>query len=308
MSQSTDRILMVRPATFRSNEQTTANNYFQQVKAVDANTDLLAEAQREFDALVQLLRSHGVQVGVVQDNDRYDTPDALFPNNHVSFHKGGTQVSYSMYAPNRRQERELPLTDVLQTLGVAMGEKHSLAFFEKANIYLEGTGSLVLDRANGIAYASLSGRTHREALLHWCQLMGFKPMMFRSFHSVQSVRQPIYHTNVMMCVGSHFAVLCAMCIDNEAERHSVVDELEDTGHHIIYINEEQMGRFAGNMLELKNSHGETLIVMSQSAHDILTADQLNRLSSFGKLIAADLHIIEEHGGGSARCMIAEVFV
>jgi hypothetical protein len=307
MNQSTSHVLMVRPAAFRMNEQTAVNNYYQQAQTQMHHDEALANAQIEFDQLRKTLENVGITVTVVQDTAMPETPDSVFPNNWVSFHENSALVHYSMFAQNRRAERKLDLLSALQQHGINYSENISFTEFENESKYLEGTGSMVLDRANGIAYASLSERTHADLVALFCTKMNFTPIIFHAFHTVQNARKPIYHTNVMMCVGSHFAVLCRSCIDNEAERALVEKSLTSSGKEIIYITEEQVNEFAGNMLELKNAAGEKFIVMSSRAYQCLQPAQLTALKKFGTLLHSPLHTIETQGGGSARCMIAEVF-
>lgn len=307
MKQSTSHVLMVRPAAFKMNEQTAVNNYYQQAQAQMSNEQALANAQMEFDLLHKTLVNAGITVTIIEDTPEPETPDAIFPNNWVSFHENSALVHYSMFAQNRRAERKLDLLSALQQHGINYSENISFTEFENESKYLEGTGSMVLDRANGIAYASLSERTHADLVALFCTKMNFTPIIFHAFHTVQNARKPIYHTNVMMCVGSKFAVLCSSCIDNAAERDMVIDSLASAEKEIIYITEQQVNEFAGNMLELKNNAGDTLIVMSSRAYESLLPEQIAALSKYGTLLHSPIPTIETQGGGSARCMIAEVF-
>jgi hypothetical protein len=298
--QSTSHILMIRPVNFGFNEQTAESNAFQNsaAKTDDAN----AIARREFDAMVKLLRANGVDVTVVDDTPEPYTPDSIFPNNWVSFHSDGQVFLYPMQAQNRRLERR---EDIINGLEDNFAVKHviDLSRFEDEGKFLEGTGSMVLDRENQIAYACISPRTDRDVLELFCKEAGYKPV---TFDAVDEKGQAIYHTNVLMCLGSGFATICIDSIANPHEKVMVKESLWSTQKEIIDISFEQMNHFAGNMLEVKNKDGETLIVMSKSAHDALREDQKKVLSGYGKLVYADISTIESLGGGSARCMMAEV--
>ncbi len=307
MKQSTSTILMVRPSTFRFNEQTAINNYYQhEILDID-NRSALACALSEFDEFVTILKNALVDVLVVQDTVLPETPDALFPNNWISFQQNDWIIEYSMFAPNRRQEKQLDIHSVLQKNGFNYKNKFSFSSFEIENKFLEGTGSMVLDRINRIAYASLSERTHPDLVEIFCRKMDYAAVVFHSFQTNNMERKPIYHTNVMMGVGEHFAVICADAIDDEEQRKMVLQKLAATGHEIIYITEQQMNEFAGNMLELKTTNNETLIVMSTRAFSSLNDEQKWRLDVYGRIVHCDLSTIETLGGGSARCMIAEIF-
>ncbi len=298
---------MVRPATFRMNEQTAINNFYQKPTNVLNNTMALNNALKEFDALVSELKNVGIEVIVAQDTTLPETPDALFPNNWVSFHENQTRVLYSMYAENRRTEKLLDIKSPLDAAGFIFHNEVSFSAFEEENKFLEGTGSLVLDRKNRIAYASISERTNEELVNLFCQKLNYEPVLFHSFQTIDNARKPIYHTNVMMCIGERFAVLCVDCIDSTNERERVIERLGRTGHEIIFISEKQVNQFAGNMLELENKHGEKIIAMSTQAFSCLENIQRLKLSTFGKIIHSDISTIETLGGGSARCMIAELF-
>ncbi|MES2428217.1 MAG: arginine deiminase-related protein [Bacteroidota bacterium] len=298
--QATSNLLMIRPVSFGFNEQTAGSNAFQ-TRSVDQQ-QVQANALAEFDGLVKVLRDNLVNVTVIEDTLYPHTPDSVFPNNWVSFHANGDVYLYPMQAENRRLERR---EDIINTLEDNFTVKHvfDLSHFEHDNQFLEGTGSMVLDRDNKIVYACLSPRTNENVLAQFCAQTGYKPV---SFQAVDENGLAIYHTNVLMCVGSNFSVICLDSISNVIEKESVIKSLKDTGKQIIAITFDQMNHFAGNMLEVKNTDGDTLIVMSQSAYQSLTYEQKAVLSSFGKLIYADIHTIETNGGGSARCMIAEV--
>jgi len=298
--QSTSHILMIRPVNFGFNEETAASNAFQNRNA-DKN-GVNERAQREFDGMVNILRENGVDVTVIDDTPEPYTPDSIFPNNWVSFHADGGIFLYPMQAENRRLERR---EDIIARLEDCFAVKHiiDLSRFEHDNKFLEGTGSMVLDRGNKIAYACISPRTDREVLNLFCEQAGYKPI---SFNAIDQHGKAIYHTNVLMCIGSKFAVICLDSIPNPAEKIAITDSLKSTKKEIVDISFVQMNQFAGNMLEVKNNKGETLIVMSQNAYNALDQLQKTTLEKLGKMIYADINTIETNGGGSARCMMAEV--
>ncbi|WP_184549716.1 citrulline utilization hydrolase CtlX [Mucilaginibacter sp. FT3.2] len=299
-NQSTSNILMIRPVSFGFNEQTAASNAFQNR---DADQQAVQDkALAEFDHFVKTLEHHGVSVTVVNDTPLPHTPDSIFPNNWVSFHSDGTIFLYPMQAENRRLERrEDIITDLEDKFKV--GHIIDLSRFEADHRFLEGTGSMVLDRANKIAYACLSPRTDKEVLDLFCEQAGYTAI---SFEATDEHSKAIYHTNVLMCVGSKFAVICADSIPNPHERIVVLESLKSTQKEVVEISFEQMNQFAGNMLEVKNKTGETLIVMSKNAFSSLTEEQKLSLEKYGKLVYADINTIETNGGGSARCMMAEI--
>jgi hypothetical protein len=299
-NQSTFTILMIRPVNFGFNEETAASNAFQ--KKHTAKDDINALAQSEFDRMVNLLRANNVDVMVVDDTMEPGKPDSIFPNNWVSFHADGNIFLYPMQAENRRLERR---EDIIAKLEDRFAVKHviDLSRFELEDKFLEGTGSMVLDRENKVAYACISPRTDREVLRVFCGQTGYQAI---TFDAVDEKAQAIYHTNVLMCIGSSFAVICMDSIPNPHEKIVIKESLVSTKKEIIEISFEQMNQFAGNMLEVKNKAGETLIVMSASAYDALDDGQKNSLQKYGRLVYADISTIENAGGGSARCMMAEV--
>jgi len=302
---------MIRPVNFRFNEQTAVNNYYQKVLEDVNPAEIQHRARREFDMFVEKLRSKGVRVIVIDDTPVPETPDSIFPNNWVSFHEDGRIGLYPMYAPNRRLERRHEIFDLLRTeYGLNVGQIVDLSESEKKHKFLEGTGSMVLDRNNRIAYAALSERTEKDLFKTFCSRFDFKPVSFTAYQSVGDDRLPIYHTNVMMCVGDTFAVLCADCIDDVAEREAVIGSLEGNGKEVVLITEEQVQRFAGNMLEVcaYDSPEIKYLVMSGSAYASLSAEQRTTLSRHCELLHSSLDTIEALGGGSARCMMAEVFL
>lgn len=299
-NQSTSHLLMIRPVNFGFNEETAESNSFQNK---DKNQRLVQEkALAEFNGFVEVLCKNGVDVTVIDDTPQPYTPDSIFPNNWVSFHSDGNVFLYPMQAENRRLERR---EDIINDLEDKFKVHHivDLSRYEEQDKFLEGTGSMVLDRENKIAYACLSPRTDREVLDVFCEQSGYRAVCF---DAVDENGKAIYHTNVLMCVGSKFAVICLESIANPHERVVVSELLISTKKEIIDISFEQMNQFAGNMLEVKSLHGDTLIVMSESAYKSLDDEQIEALSRYGKLVYADIHTIENNGGGSARCMMAEV--
>lgn len=299
---------MIRPVAFRMNEQTAVNNYYQKVLDGLLPATVNAKAQAEFDAYVEKLRSVGINVIVVDDTLDPDTPDSIFPNNWVSFHETGDVVLYPMFAENRRLERREDILDTLEEKGFVISEIMDYTSAEEDNIFLEGTGSIILDRANEIAYCALSPRADEELFIEFCEDFEYNPIIFEAFQTVNGERKHIYHTNVMMCIAETFAVICADCIDDKAERKMVLNSLKDSGKEIILISEDQVNNFAGNMLQVKGANEELFLVMSNAAYQSLTKDQIAKIEKHCKIVYASLDIIEACGGGSARCMMAEVFL
>ena len=305
--QITDTLMMIRPVSFYMNEQTAVNNYYQKKLEGLSNEQVQDKALSEFDGFVAKLRTAGVNVEVFDDTPDPSTPDSIFPNNWVSFHESGKVWLYPMYAINRRLERR---EDLLESLSEKFEIESVDGFldWEMDNKFLEGTGSLILDRQNKIAYAAISERTNPDVLADFMEKTGYTVVSFIANQTVNGQRLPIYHTNVMMCLGESFAVICADCIDDEKERQCVIDSLEKTNKEIVYITEEQKGRFAGNMLQVQNATGDKFVVMSRAAFTSLTEEQKEQLSKHGQLLHSSLDTIEALGGGSARCMMAEVFL
>ncbi len=302
-TQTTDTLLLVRPYHFRKNEQTAVNNYFQEEVAGD---DITERAQREFDRFAQRLADHNINTLIMQDDGRYDTPDSIFPNNCISFHKR-TAVCYPMFAENRRRERQLNYLQTLDGWGLHFDDIIDYTAHEEENRFLEGTGCLILDRINRVAYCSLSPRADAGIVHQFCLDLGYDSFIFEASQTVDGERKPIYHSNVMMAIGTSFAVICLESIDNRYLREEMVRRLEDGGRQIITITEQQMQHFAGNILEVKSITGKPHIIMSSQAYAHFTAAQIQQLQDFGEIIHAPLDTIETAGGGSARCMLAEVF-
>ncbi|WP_333600871.1 citrulline utilization hydrolase CtlX [Flavobacterium sp.] len=308
MKQTTNAILMIRPVAFRMNEQTAVNNYYQKVLDGLSTETVNAKAQAEFDAFVNKLRKVGVNVVVVEDTLEPNTPDSIFPNNWISFHENGDVVLYPMFAENRRAERREDILDILEDDGFEINQIMDYTLAEEDNVFLEGTGSLLLDRENGKAYCALSPRADEELMIEFCEDFEFTPVIFEAFQTVNGERKLIYHTNVMMCLGDTFAVICADCIDDKKERKMVLDSLRGDDKEIILITEDQVNNFAGNMLEVKGKNDERFLVMSESAYKSLTKKQIAQLEAHVEIIHSSLDTIEACGGGSARCMMAEIFL
>ena len=306
MNQSTSSVFMVRPHSFRKNEETATNNHYQRDISQASPEEIIERAQEEFDGLAAQLTAAGIEVVVFDEAEPHKTPDALFPNNWISTHADGTVALYPMFAPNRRTERREDVPLVLEyQFGFDVRQIIDFTEFESHNKFLEGTGSIVLDRVNRKAYAALSDRTDARALEHFCDQLDFEPVAFQAFQTVDNQRLPIYHTNVMMSIGSGYAVVCLDCIDSDDERKQVVDAIAQDGLELIAITEEQVNQFAGNMLELTGDEGPVL-VMSASAYQSLVPGQIEKLQQHTTLLHAPLPTIETCGGGSARCMIAEI--
>ncbi len=308
MQQTTNTILMIRPISFRTNEQTAVNNYYQKVLDNLLPETVNLKAQEEFDAYVEKLRSIGVNVVVEDDTLAFDTPDSIFPNNWISFHESGDIGIYPMFAENRRHERREDIYETLEKQGFTINNIVDYTSAETENLYLEGTGSLALDRENRIAYCALSPRADEELFIEFCEDFEYTPVMFTANQTVNGDRKAIYHTNVMMCLAETFAVICLVSIDDKKERKSVLKYLKETKKEVIAISEEQVAKFAGNMLQVKGTDDKLYLIMSQAAYDSLSKDQITRIEKHCSIMSSSLDIIEACGGGSARCMMAEVFL
>ncbi|WKN41183.1 citrulline utilization hydrolase CtlX [Tunicatimonas pelagia] len=307
--QLTDTLLMIRPVKFGYNVETAINNHYQRELGDVLPEEIQHRALAEFNQFVDVLRQQGVNVITVDDTAEKETPDSIFPNNWISFHQDGTVVTYPMWAPNRRKERR---DDILSTLikehRYAIRRKIDYSYFEAEEKFLEGTGSMVLDRQNRIAYACVSPRTHLHLLSEFCQEFGYRPIVFIASQMINEGFAEIYHTNVMMSIGEDFAIFCADALKNTWEQKDIVKIIRDTGKEVIFISEEQCNHFAGNMLQVKNQQNEQLLVMSSQAYRSLTKNQLNQLEQYTDIVHSPLSTIEACGGGSARCMMAEIFL
>ena len=301
--QTTDTVLMIEPVAFGYNEQTAVNNYFQ----VQQEGNVQEKALREFNSFVEKLRSKGITVITIKDTISPKTPDSIFPNNWVSFHRDGKVVLYPMFAENRRLERRQDILELIKSQ-FKVEEIIDLSASERDNHFLEGTGSMIFDHDNKIAYGSVSLRLDEDLFRKFCAEFGFRPVVFHSYQTAGEERLPIYHTNVMMCVADKFVVICLDCIDDELEREKVIETIKNSGKELIEISEEQMQNFAGNMLQVHNNLGEKFLVMSLSAYRSLKPEQVAAIEKYCEIIYSDLETIETNGGGSARCMLAEVFL
>ncbi|WP_178984461.1 citrulline utilization hydrolase CtlX [Winogradskyella helgolandensis] len=307
MQQTTNTILMIRPVSFRMNEQTAVNNYFQEDLGYK-NAEINTKAQVEFDAFVEKLRSVGINVVVEEDDKLNDTPDSIFPNNWVSFHANGDVAKYPMFAENRRRERRDEVFVRLEEEGFVIENIVDYTSAEHEGFFLEGTGSMALDRENRIAYCALSARADEELFIEFCEDFEYTPVIFIANQTVEGKRLPIYHTNVMMCLAETFTVICLDTIDDKKERKNVVKHLKQDGKEIISITEDQMHQFAGNMLQLRGENDQRYLVMSEAAHNSLTKTQIANIEKHCPILSSSLETIETCGGGSARCMMAEVFL
>ncbi len=308
MQQITNTVLMVKPFNFRLNEQTSINNHYQKKIANTLEATINKNAQKEFDNFVLLLKNNGVQVIVVNDTDEFNTPDAIFANNWISFHQNGTVAIYPLFAENRRLERREDVLEIVEKEGFLINDVIDYSEAENEGIFLEGTGSMVLDRVNRKAYCSLSERTDEELFIEFCEDFEYTPVIFNANQTINNKREAIYHTNVMLCVGTTFAVVCLTAIDDKKERKNVVKHLKEDGKKIIEITEEQLTNFAGNMLQVLGNNNESFLVMSSAALNSLTDSQKAKINNHCKIIATPLTTIETCGGGSARCMLTEIFL
>ena len=305
MKQITNNIMMIEPVSFNYNTETAINNYYQINNTAISKEEIQQKALKEFKGFVSLLRSKNINVIVFKDTETPKTPDSIFPNNWVSFHIDGEIVLYPMYAKNRRLERR---NDIIQKLkdDFIVTKINDFSYYESQELYLEGTGSMILDRENKICYAAISDRTNKNIVNDFCNQLNFKPILFTSNQDVRGKRLAIYHTNVMMCVTTNFAIVCLDSIDCNEEKDRVIDILNETKKEIISISEEQTNKFAGNMLEVEGD--KKYLVMSKSAYSCLTENQIKKINKYCEILYSDLSTIEDYGGGSARCMMAEIFL
>ncbi len=298
--QNANHLLMIKPLHFGFNKETATNNFFQNNVAGNHQK----KALQEFNAFVYLLRKNKVLVSVIDDNKDVVTPDAIFPNNWISFDEENGIFLYPMFAKSRRLERDEKIINQIKQL-FPNQKITDLSLFEKENKFLEGTGSMVLDRVNKIAYACISPRTNIEVLNKFCDLVNYSSCIFTS---TDKKSKEIYHTNVMMCIADKFVVICLDSIKNEEERNKVVTSFQQTNHEIIDISFEQMSHFAGNMLEVRNTDLEIFLVMSTQALSALNDEQLTKINKYDKILAPTISTIETIGGGGVRCMLAEIFL
>jgi len=291
---------MIKPIKFGYNEQTANSNSFQVLEKENDTNNIQERALREFNDLASKLKEKEIDVTIIEDTSKPHTPDSIFPNNWISFHENNTMVLYPMLAENRRRERR---TDIITHFLKEYQTVIDLSQQEENSFFLEGTGSIVFDYENKIAYAAISPRTNKNLVYELCKQVNYTPIVFTALDSTNAA---IYHTNVLMCVGTTFAVLCAESIPNQIEQHQILQSLENTKHEIITISIEQMNSFAGNMYQLFNKNMQSIILMSEQAYLSLTKEQVNQLKKHGELVYSPLYTIEKYGGGSARCMIADI--
>ncbi len=308
MKQATNSILMIRPVAFRMNEQTAVNNYYQKVLDEMLPSTVQSKAKAEFDTFVEKLKDIGVNVIVVEDTLEPNTPDSIFPNNWVSFHQNGNVGLYPMFAENRRLERREDIFDILEEKEFQINNFIDYTSAEQEGLYLEGTGSLVLDRVHKKVYCALSPRADEDLLIEFCEDFEYTPVIFKAYQTVDGERMQIYHTNVMMCLAPSFAVVCLSSIDDKKERENLKRHLKEDGKEIINITEVQVNNFAGNMLTVYGKNDKEYIVMSESAYNCLTKNQIVTLEKYATILYSNVGTIEACGGGSARCMMAEVFL
>ena len=301
--QTTSNILMVRPANFGFNTETASNNAFQTQDTAYSTQEIIEKAKVEFDNFVNVLKARAVNIMVADDSVVPKKPDAIFPNNWLTMHEDGTMFLFPMFAALRRLERNEEIIQMLENQYVVKKKIH-LEHYEGVQKYLEGTGSMILDRTHEIVYACLSLRTDLELLDEYCDLIHYKRIAFRA---VDSEGQDIYHTNVMMAMGETFVVICLDTVINDAERMNLIKHFELTNKEIIEISLEQMMQFAGNMLQVRNDFDETFLVMSKQAYSSLNPSQIAHIQRHTEILYSDIKIIETFGGGSARCMMAEIF-
>ena len=299
---------MIRPVSFRMNEETAINNYYQKVVDTLTPETVQFKALQEFDAFVEKLKDKGVNVIVINDSKETDTPDSIFPNNWVSFHQNGDVGLYPMFAENRRLERREDVLEALESKGFEIENIIDYTAAEKASVFLEGTGSLLLDRVNQKAYCALSPRADEDLFIEFCEDFEYTPVPFIANQTVNGERLPIYHTNVMMCLAEDFAVVCLDCIDDKKERKNLLSHLKEDGKRVIAISESQVTNFAGNMLQVLGENNKRYLVMSKSAYESLSKQQVTDIEKYCEIIYSSLDTIEACGGGSARCMMAEVFL
>ena len=306
MEKYVNSILMIRPSSFRKNIQTSKNNFFQKKIKPEKKQNILEQSIKEFDRLVSKLINCGFKVYTFQDDLKNDTPDSIFPNNWITFHHNKTIALFPMYAKNRRLERDQRVLEFLESKNLIFNEIYNYSEAENDGIFLEGTGSMVLDRINKKAYCSLSERTDCGLLIEFCEDFKYIPIIFNSYHNVNMKRKPIYHTNIMMCMAIKYCIICLNSIDCNEEKKSIINSLTDDKKEIIEISEYQLELFAGNMIELINEKGSFLF-MSESAYKALDKNQINKISKYSNIIYSPVSTIESFGGGSVRCMIAEIF-
>ncbi len=299
--QTANAIMMIRPVKFGFNEETAISNVFQQKDKTD-EVDIQSAAIKEFDEFVSLLRKQNIEVVTFEDTPVPHTPDSIFPNNWISTHQDGTVILYPMMAPSRRMERRADIIDSLENIyHFKVNRQLDYSHFENEGKYLEGTGSIVFDYANKIAYANISDRTEAAILQEVCLELDYEMVAFRA---VDKKGKDIYHTNVVMCIGEAFATICLQAIPDDDQRQMVKNKLLLTNHEIVDINYDQLYAFAGNMIQVRNMQEQNFIILSQTAFDTLDEKQKKILRKNGTLLPVSIPTIEKYGGGSVRCMVA----
>ena len=301
-----NRVLMIEPVSFQLNKETAVNNYYQKEDKSIPLEQIQENALKEFLSLKRTLENSGIEVIAIKDTPKPITPDALFPNNWISFHNKNKAILYPMFAKNRRQERRMDVFEILKAKSLNFTTIIDYTSFEKENIFLEGTGAMVLDRKNKIAYCSLSSRATKSLFLKFCNENAYKPIAFTSYQTVNNIRMPIYHTNVMMSIGGNYAMICLDAIDDVSEREMVKQSLLHSDKEIIYLTENQIANFAGNTLQLKGKN-TNVIILSEQAKNSLTEKQIHQIEKYGKMVSVAIPTIEKFGGGSVRCMLAELY-
>jgi len=298
---------MIRPKHFNFNIETAENNHFQKKDERLSNEKILKKATSEFDKMVLQLLKNKIDVTVFDDKKEIVTTDSVFPNNWISFHQNGLVFIYPMFSENRRKEKR---KDILEKLDDGYEIKKIIDFssYEMDSVFLEGTGSMILDRQNRICYASLSERTNKIAIKKFCEKALYTPIIFKSYQKINDDKSLIYHTNVMMCVAEEYVLICLDSVHSEDDKNNIISTIKNTQKEIIEISEKQCNSFAGNMLQVTNKINEKFLIMSSSAYNSLEKEQRIKLLKYNKIIHSDLSLIEKLGGGSARCMIAENFL
>ncbi len=299
---------MIRPVNFRMNEQTAVNNFYQKELLNLSAEEIQKKALKEFDNFVEKLESVGIHVIVIEDTKTPDTPDSIFPNNWISFHQDGTVALYPMFAENRRLERREDILDILEEKGFEIKNIVDYTSAEDENIFLEGTGSMLLDRVNKKAYCALSPRADEELFIEFCEDFEYTPVLFHAYQTVDNKRELIYHTNVMMALTEKYAIICLESIDDKKESKNMIQHIKESGKEIIAITEKQVNNFAGNMLQVLGKNDKRYTVLSEAAYRSLDQIQIDKIEKESTILYSNLDTIEICGGGSARCMMGEVFL
>ena len=307
-TQITSDLIMIRPKHFNYNVETAKDNYVQKKEINISTTTIQKKVRDEFNSLVEIIKKEKIKINIFEDKKNIKTTDSVFPNNWISFHEDGKIIIYPMFSENRRKEKRKDIIDTLKNKGYKINEIIDLSKYENENKFLEGTGSMILDRENRICYAAISSRTSIDLLKYFCKKINYKLISFKAYQTFKKNRELIYHTNVMMCIAKQYAIVCLDSIDNKDEKISLKNSIIKTNKKIIEITENQCQNFVGNMLQVKNIKNEKYLIMSSRAYKSLTNDQIKKLKTYNKLLHSELDLIEKLGGGGARCMIAENFL